>query len=66
MNDELILILDSIRDWSKIRDRCRGNQLNIEGSSKCNWKCEYCPIIQIRSPKVYSDQIIITFSQLNK
>lgn len=70
MNDELILILDSIRNWAVTDYKCRGDILNIAGTLTNPWECEgncgVCPLLQVRHPSAYSDQIIQTFSQLNK
>lgn len=72
MNKELILILDSIRGWAKSEFffSCKGDLLTIQGMDKnkhlCMCPCTLCPLIQIRSEKLYPDQIIQTSSQLIK
>ena len=70
MNDELILILDSFRNYSVKDGSCRGDIFNLTGTLtnpwKCKGKCVSCPLVQVRDTKVYPDQIIQTFSQLNK
>jgi len=70
MNDELILILDSFRNYSVKDGSCRGDIFNLTGTLTNPWKCKsqcgVCPLLQVRHPSAYSDQIIQTFSQLNK
>lgn len=70
MNKELILILDSIRDWAKSEFSCKGGLLTVRGTYKnkhlCMCLCTSCPLIQVRSEKLYSDQITQTSSQLIK
>lgn len=70
MNDELILILDSFKNYSVKDGSCRGDIFKLTGTLtrtwQCDGKCISCPLVQIRDKKVYPDQIIITFSQLNK
>lgn len=70
MNDELILIYDSLRNYSIKDGPCRGGLFSLTGSLTNPWKCKArcisCPLVQIRDPEVYPDQIIQTFSQLNK
>lgn len=70
MSNELVQILESIRIWSIIDYKCRGDTLKIAGTLSYPWKCEgqcgVCPLLQVRHPNAYSDQIIQTFSQLNK
>lgn len=70
MNKEFVFILDSIRNYSIKDGPCKGDLFNLIGSLINVWKCDYrcisCPLLQIRTSKAYPDQIIQTFSQLNK
>ena len=70
MNNELILILDSIRNYSVKDGPCRGDLFHLTGTLTrywyCGTKCISCPLVQVRDSRVYPDQIITTFSQLNK
>lgn len=63
MNSELREILFSFREWATNEEgRCKGDLFNLIGSLnkpwQCNTKCNLCPVVQIKSPKLYPDQII--------
>ncbi len=70
MNIELVLILDSIRNYAVKDGPCKGDLFNLVGMlpnlEKCNYYCISCPLIQARYKDSYPDQIIKTSSQLNK
>lgn len=66
MNNELILILISIREWAVIDSYCKGDYFKLATFDSCNFECDYCPLLQSKYKRIYPDQIIKTFSQLNK
>nr|DAX06435.1 MAG TPA: Pyruvate formate-lyase 1-activating enzyme [Caudoviricetes sp.] len=57
MNKELIEILKSIRIWAIDSGVCKGGIGNFRIATKCDFRCEVCPIFQTSNKKVYSNQI---------
>ncbi|WDR22524.1 hypothetical protein PJM40_0025 [Salmonella phage vB_SenP_UTK0002] len=66
MNDKLILILDSLKECFSLNKQSCGNYVLNTRIPCAVLDCYTCPLFQIRSPNLYPDQIITTFSQLNK
>lgn len=69
MNKELLIILSELRYWAVSNNTvaaCKGNYLDIADWGKCEFFCMYCCLVQTKSKNYYVDNIIQTFSQLNK
>lgn len=66
MNKDLIFIFICLRIWGNSEGACKGLLLKLTKLNLCNYGCDSCPIVQVRDERLHIDQIIQTFSQLNK